>query len=80
MAIAMRGPRIRPKYEDLIGVADSDGLEHIKFPNRNASFMRNGCVLSQLDWEGMRAMEMQQQRHIKEVNMDSAKKNISKRL
>ena len=33
-------------------------------------FLRNGFILSQLDGEGMRAMEeQQQQRHIKEVYM-----------
>ena len=40
MATAMRGLRVRPQYEDLIGVAKSDGLEHIKFPNRDAKFIR----------------------------------------
>ena len=64
MAQAIKGLRVRPRYEQLINVAVSDGLEHIKFPNRNASFLRNGFVLSQLDGEGMRAMELQQQKHI----------------
>ena len=40
MATAMRGLRVRPQYEDLIGVAKSGGLEHIKFPNRDAKFIR----------------------------------------
>ena len=65
MAIAMKGLRLKLTYGDLISVAVSDGLEHIKFPVRNASFFRNGFILSQLDGEGMRAMEEQQQRHIK---------------
>ena len=56
----MKGLRVRPRYEQLINVAVSDGLEHIKFPNRDASFLRNGCVLSQLDSEGMGIMEKQQ--------------------
>ena len=47
MAIAMKGLRIRPKYGQLIGVADSDELHNIKFPNRDASFLRKGFVLSQ---------------------------------
>ena len=38
MAIAMRGLRVRPQYEDLIGVAKSDGLENSKSPNRDATF------------------------------------------
>ena len=29
MAIAMRGLKVRPQYEDLIGVAKPDGLEQI---------------------------------------------------
>ena len=77
MAIAMRGLRVKRTYEDLISVAVSDGLEHIKFPNRKASFLGNGFILSQLDGEGMRAMEEQQQRHIKEVYMDSALKSLA---
>ena len=59
----MKGLRIRPTYEQLIGVADSDELNNIKVPNRDASFLRNGFVLFQLDGEGMRAMELQQQTH-----------------
>ena len=77
MAVAMKGLRIRPKYEQLIGVADSDELNNITFPNRDASYLRNGFVLSQLNGEGMRAMELQQQRHIKEVYMDSALKSLA---
>ena len=29
MAIAMRGLRVRPQNEDFIGVATSDGLQHV---------------------------------------------------
>ena len=39
--------------------------------------MGNGFVLSRLDGEGMRAMELQQQKHIKEVYMDSALKSLA---
>ena len=35
MANAMRGLRVKPSYEQLINAAVSDGLEQIKFPNRN---------------------------------------------
>ena len=38
MAIAMRGLKVKPPYEQLIGVATSDGLGNIKFPSRDASF------------------------------------------
>ena len=40
MTQAMKGLRVRPSYEQLIGVAVSDGLENIKFPNRDAKFLR----------------------------------------
>ena len=54
MAIAMRGLKIKPSYGQLIGVASSDGLEQIKFPNRDAKFIRDGFILSQLGGQGMR--------------------------
>ena len=47
MAEAIRGLKVKPKCGDLIGVAVSDGLEQTKFPNRDAPFFRNGCILSQ---------------------------------
>ena len=67
MAQAIKGLRLRPKYENLIGVAVSDKLYNIKFPNRDAKFLRDGFVLSQLDGEGMRIMEQQQQMASKEA-------------
>ena len=63
MANAMQGLRVKPTYEQLINVAASDGLEQIKIPNRDATCLRNGFVLSQLDGEGMRVMEDQQKTH-----------------
>ena len=77
MANSMQGLRIKPSYEQLIGVAVSDELEHIKFPNRNAKFLREGFIMSQLDGEGARVMEEQQQRHNKEVYMDSALRSLA---
>ena len=65
MAVTMRGLKLKPNYEDLIGVAVSDGSEHIKFPNRDAKFLREGFVLSQLDGEGMRVMQLQQEQAMK---------------
>ena len=56
MSNARQGLKIRRQCEDLINVAVSDGLENIKFPNRGATFLRNGFILSQLDG-GMRVME-----------------------
>ena len=46
MAIAMRGLRVRPQYEDLVGVAKSDGLENVKFPSRDAEFLREGFLFT----------------------------------
>ena len=70
MAIAMRGLRIKPKYEELIGVAVSDKIYSIKFPNRDAKFLREGFVLSQLDGEGARQMERQQEMASKESHKE----------
>ena len=65
MAIAMKGLRVRPQYEQLIGVAKSDGLEHIKFSNRDAEVFREGFILRQLDGEGTRQMQLQQEEAIR---------------
>ena len=78
MAIAMRGLRVRPQYEDLIGVAVSDELYNIKFPNRDATFLRNGFVSSQLDGEGARIMEKQQEMASKESYKEHLLKEIAK--
>ena len=67
MAIAMRGLRVRPQYEDLIGVAKSNDLENVKFPNRNSKFLCDGYTLSQLGNEGMGQMQLQQEQAIKET-------------
>ena len=63
----MRGLKLKPNYEGLINVAVSDTLYNIKFLNRDASFLRNGYVMSQLDGEGMRTMERQQEMASKEA-------------
>ena len=77
MSISMKGLRLKPTYEDLIGVAVSDDLQHIKFPNRSATFLRNGFVLSQLDGEGMRSMVKQQEMASKEAFKESLFKQIA---
>ena len=61
MACAIEGLRVKPSYAQLTNVAVSDGLEQIKFPNRDAPFFRNRFVSSQLDGQGMRHMEKQQE-------------------
>ena len=67
MAIAMRGLTVKPSYEQLVGVASSDGLGQIKFPNRDAKFIRDGVSLSQLDGEGMGQMQLQQEQASKQA-------------
>ena len=76
MSYAIKGLRVKPSYEQLINVAVSDGLEQIKFPNRDASFLRNGFVLSQLDGEGARIMEKQQEMASKQAFKESLLKEI----
>ena len=66
MAIAMRGLRARPQYEQLVGVAKSDGLEQIKFLSRDAKVLREGFILSQLDGVGTGQMQF----HNKEKRVD----------
>ena len=78
MAYAIQGLKVHRQYEDLIGVAVSDKLYNIKFPNRNATFLRNGFVLSQLDGEGMRQMEKQQELASKESYKEHLLKEIAK--
>ena len=78
MSFAIKGLKIHRQYEDLIGVAVSDKLYNIKFPNRNATFLRNGFVLSQLDGEGMRQMEKQQEIASKESYKEHLLKEIAK--
>ena len=40
MAGSMKGLEVTPAYEDLIGVAEPDGLENNNFPNRDANSPR----------------------------------------
>ena len=78
MTNSMIGLRVKPTYEQLIGVAVSDKLENIKFPNRSAKFLREGFILSQLDSEGMAQMEKQQEMASKEAFKEHLLKEIAK--
>ena len=73
----MKGLRVRPRHEELIGVAVSDKSYNIKSPNRDAKFLREGFVLSQLDGEGAGIMEKQQEQAIKEAYKDYLLKQIA---
>ena len=77
MAVAIKGLRVRPQYEDLIGVAVSDELYNIIFPNRNTSFVRNGFILSQLDGESARIVEQQQEMASKHAFKERLLKEIA---
>ena len=51
MAVAMKGLRVKPAYEDLVGVAVSDELYNVKDScNRDATFLRNCFVLKSIRW------------------------------
>ena len=74
----MRGLRLKPKYEVLIGAAVSNKLYNIRFPNRDAQFLRNVFIFSQLDGEGARTMEKQQEMASKETFKESLLKQVVK--
>ena len=78
MSIAMRGLKLKPNYEGLINVAARDKSYNIRFPNRGASFLRNGYVMSQLDGAGMRTMERQQEQESKEAYKEKLLKQTAK--
>ena len=77
MSYAIKGLKVHRQYEDLINVAVSDELRNIKFPNRDATFLRNGYILSQLDGEGMRQMEHQQEMASKQAYKEHLLKEIA---
>ena len=77
MAGSMKGLRVRPQYEQLAGVAKPNGLEHIKFPNRDAIVLREGFVLSQLDGEGTRQMQLQQEQASKQAFKENLLQQIA---
>ena len=53
-------------------------MYNIKFPNRDAKFLRDGFVLSQLDGEGQRVMEQQQEMASKEAFKEHLLNQIAK--
>ena len=77
MAQSIQGLRVKPSYEQLFGVSVSDGLQNIKFPNRDAKHLREGFVMSQLDGEGTRIMEKQQEMASKQAFKESLLKQIA---
>ena len=49
----------------------------MKFPNRDASFLRNGFILSQLAGEGTRQMQLQQEQASKQAFKESLLKQTA---
>ena len=72
----MKGLKVKPTYEDLLGVAFSDGLEQIKTHNRDAIFLSDGLILSQLNGEVTRQMLLQQE----EASRHAFKESLSKQI
>ena len=77
MAKSMKGLKVKPAYEYLIGVAKPDNLQHIRIPSRGAKFLREGFILSQLGGEGMRQMQLQQAQAIKRTFKEHLLKQAS---
>ena len=81
MAIAMKGLRVRPQYEELIGVVFSDGLDNVTFHNRDASHFEKGFridyIVSQLDGVGAREMQLQQETASKQTSKEHLFKQIA---
>ncbi len=57
--IKFLGLEKKPTYDELVNYIQRDP-DKIKLPNREAKFLRNTPMLSQLDGEGLREMEEQQ--------------------
>ena len=52
-------------------------LKNIKFPNRNSKFLRDSFIFSQLDGEGTRQMQLQQEKASKQAFKESLLKQIA---
>ena len=61
-------------YEELINYIETNN-DKIKMPDRKAKFLRNSFYLSQLDGEGMRRQEEQEQLKDKEADKELMKKS-----
>ena len=55
MAIAMRGLKVKPSYEQLVGVATSYGLGNMKFRNRGSTFFKKWFYVITTWWGGHEA-------------------------
>jgi coproporphyrinogen III oxidase-like Fe-S oxidoreductase len=58
-----------PTYNELINYIETNN-DKIKMPDRRAKFIRNSFYLSQLDGEGMRRQEEQEQLKDKELDKE----------
>jgi hypothetical protein len=65
-----------PTYNEHINYIETK-YDKIKMPDRRAKFMRNSFYLSQLDGEGMRRQEEQEQLKDKELDAELMSKRFS---
>lgn len=70
------GLRKRPTFEGIVDYLAS-GQEKVKFPDREAKFIRNHPYLTQLDGEGMHEMEVQQENAWREQETERRVKDMS---
>jgi hypothetical protein len=75
--MALYGLKKKPTLNDVINDIVTEP-NPIKYPDRTATFVRNSFELSQLDGEGMREMEEQQARQMKEAAKEHAIRNLAR--
>ena len=75
--MALYGLKKTPTLNDVINEFETEP-NPIKYPNRTATFVRRSFELAQLDGEGMREMEEQQARQMKEAAKEHAIRNLGK--
>ena len=75
--MALYGLKKKPTLNDVINEFETEP-NPIKYPHRTATFVRNSFVLSQLNGEGMREMEEQQARQMKEAAKEHAIRNLAR--
>ena len=77
-SVTKTGLRKRPTLEAIVDYL-ANGQETIKYPDRFAKFIRNHPYLTQLDGEGMREMQEQQENVWKEQEKEIRIKELASR-
>ena len=73
---AMLGLRLKETYEDLIHYLQTD-QEIIRYPDRYAKQLRESPYLTQLDGEGLGAMQEQQERQFREEQRENTIRQVA---